>query len=307
MSDRHDRSVTGIVTDVQHFSIHDGPGIRTTVFLKGCNLRCFWCHNPETLKMKSELQYFPDRCIACGACVPPCPTGAHAIVDGRHEFDRALCTACGACAPTCFARALVMAGETRTAGEIVDEVARDRAFYETSGGGVTLSGGEPLLQPDFTEAVLAGCLELGISTAIETAANVAWHVIERALPVTKLVMMDIKSADSEAHRSATGVPNERVLANARRIAEYGVPMIVRTPIVPGVNDDEASIAGIAAFLAELPTAVTYELLRFHMMAEAKYAALGLVCRAAGLEPPTHETMQRLTRVARDAGVTVHSA
>ena len=307
MSERIDRSITGIVTDVQHFSIHDGPGIRTTVFLKGCNLRCFWCHNPETLTMKSELQYFPDRCIACGACVAACPTGAHAIVDGRHEFDRALCTACGACTATCYARALVMAGESRTADDIVDEVVRDRTFYETSGGGVTISGGEPLLQPDFTEAVLAGCVELGISTAIETAANVPWHTIERVLPVTKLVMMDIKSVESERHRSATGVPNERILANARRIAEYGVPMIVRTPVVPGVNDDEASIAGIAAFLAELPGDVTYELLRFHMMAEAKYAGLGLVCRAAGTEPPTPETMETLRRVAEDAGVMVRSA
>ena len=295
---------TGIVTDIQHFSIHDGPGIRTTVFVKGCNLRCFWCHNPETLAAKPELQYFPDRCIACGACVDVCPEDAHAMIDGRHVFDRSRCTACGACTNVCYARALVMAGETRRAADVVRDVLKDRVFYETSGGGVTVSGGEPLQQPGFTRAILAGCRAEGVHTALETAASVAWERFEAVLPVTDLVMMDIKSMDSRTHRRATGVPNERILANAHRLAGSGVRLIIRTPIVPGVNDDEESVRAIAAFVAELPGDVGYELLRFHMMAQSKYAALGAECRAAELTPPTKETMAALAAAAASFGIPV---
>ena len=295
---------TGIVTDIQHFSIHDGPGIRTTVFVKGCNLRCFWCHNPETLAAKPELQYFPDRCIACGACVEACPEDAHVLIDGRHAYDRSRCTACGACTSVCYARALVMAGETRRAADVVEIVLKDRVFYETSGGGVTVSGGEPLQQPDFTRAILAGCRAEGVHTAVETAANVAWERFEAILPVTDLVMMDIKTMDSRAHRRATGVPNERILANAHRLADHGVRLIIRTPIVPGVNDDEESVRAVAGFVAKLPGDVDYELLRFHMMAQSKYAALGAECRAAGLTPPTSGRMEELAAAAASFGIPV---
>jgi pyruvate formate lyase activating enzyme len=295
---------TGIVTDIQHFSIHDGPGIRTTVFVKGCNLRCFWCHNPETLAAKPELQYFPDRCIACGACAEVCPAGAHAMIDGRHAFDRPRCTACGACTDVCYARALVTAGEVKRAADVVEIVLRDRVFYETSGGGVTISGGEPLQQPEFTRAILAGCRAEAVHTAVETAANVAWERFEMILPVTDLVMMDVKTMDPAAHRRATGVSNERIVANARRLAEYGIPLIVRTPIVPGVNDDEESVRAVARFVAGLPGGVNYELLRFHMMAESKYAALGAECRALGLTPPTSKRMEELAAVAASFGIDV---
>lgn len=289
--------VTGMVTDIQHFSIHDGPGIRSTVFVKGCNLRCFWCHNPEAIARDRELQYFADRCIGCGACVEVCPTSAHSMVDGMHLFDRTRCTACGACPEVCFARALVMAGEPKSAAEVVEILMRDRVFYETSGGGVTISGGEPLLQPRFTRAVLSGCREAGVHTAVETAANVPWDRLLEILPVTDLVMMDIKTMDSETHRRVTGVPNERILENARRLGDSGVPLIIRTPVVPGVTDDEESIRAIAAFVSELPTVVRYELLRFHSMAESKYAALGMEFRVEGITPPTTDRMEALAAVA----------
>ncbi|MCU0519767.1 MAG: glycyl-radical enzyme activating protein [Anaerolineae bacterium] len=295
---------TGTITDIQRFSIHDGPGIRTTVFLKGCNQRCFWCHNPETLDSKPQLQYFADRCIGCGACVERCPQGAHTFVEGVHRLDRTRCVACGACADTCYARALVMVGETKSADEVVDVIIRDRAFYETSGGGVTLSGGDPMLQLEFSEAVLARCRDAGIHTAIETAANVPWERLERIIAVSDLVMMDIKHMDSDRHQAFTGVPNERILANARRLSENGVPLIIRTPIVPGVNDDKESIGAIAAFVSELPGEVSYELLRFHAMATAKYDSLGMVYEAATIQAPTTEDMARLTEGARTWGLAV---
>jgi pyruvate formate lyase activating enzyme len=299
--------VEGIVTDIQRFSIHDGPGIRTTVFLKGCNQRCFWCHNPETLSPKPELQLYLERCIACGSCFERCPEGAHTLVEDEHRFDRTLCTGCGACADTCYARALVMIGETKRADEVVETVLRDRAFYETSGGGVTLSGGEPLLQPEFSEAILASCREAGIHTAIETAANVPWECIERILPVTDLVMMDVKLIDTDRHSAAVGVPNARILKNVRRLGETGVPLIVRTPIVPGVNDDEETVAEIATFAAGLPNLVAYELLRFHAMANSKYDSLGMSYRAATLAAPSKEQMTALADVARRQGIEVRNS
>jgi pyruvate formate lyase activating enzyme len=297
VSDEQTSGVTGIVTDIQHFSIHDGPGIRTTVFVKGCNLRCFWCHNPETQSPGPELQYYADRCIACGACVTACPESAHAMVDGLHAFDRSRCTACGLCTDVCFSRALVMAGQTRSAADVIGVLLRDRAFYETSGGGVTISGGEPLLQPAFTRAILAGCKAEGVHTAVETAANVPWARLQEVLPVTDLVMMDIKTMDSEVHRRVTGVPNARILENARHLADCGIPLIVRTPVVPGVNDDDESIRSIAGFAAELPSLIRYELLRFHAMAESKYSALEMVSASRDLEPPTTERMEHLAAVA----------
>jgi pyruvate formate lyase activating enzyme len=292
----------GVISDIQHFSIHDGPGIRTTVFLKGCNLRCFWCHNPETLSPRPALQLFLDRCIGCGACFERCPQGAHLLAEEQRIFVRERCIACGTCVDTCYAQALVLVGEVKTAQEVVEVVLRDRAFYETSGGGVTLSGGEPLLQPDFAHAILARCHAEGVHTAIETAAHVPWDRIARRLPVTDLVMLDIKLMDTEAHRAHTGVPNDRILENARRLGQQDVPLIVRTPVIPGVNDNTAAIGAIAAFVARLPNLRHYELLPFHSMAQSKYASLELDYAAATLEKPSETQMEALTEVARAYGV-----
>lgn len=300
----YDGSVTGTITDIQHFSIHDGPGIRTTVFLKGCNQRCFWCHNPETLAAGPQLQLFLDRCIGCGACFERCPQGAHVMVNGTRTFNRAICAACGTCVDTCYAQALILVGEVKTVDEVVDVVLRDRPFYETSGGGVTLSGGEPLLQPDFAYGMLASCYAEGVHTAIETAANVPWERIARILPVTDLVMMDVKVMDDARHREFVGVPNGRILANARRLGQQDKPLIVRTPVVPGVNDDAASVAAIAEFVAALPNLLYYELLRFHGMAKNKYDSLEMDYGAAGLAAPSEAKMDALVAVAQGYGLEV---
>ena len=294
----------GIVTNIQRFSIHDGPGIRTTVFLKGCNLRCFWCHNPETLKPKAELQIFPDRCIGCGVCFDRCPQGAHVAANGSRLFRRELCVACGTCVETCYAQSLVLVGESKTVKEVVEEVLRDRPFYERSDGGVTLSGGEPLLQLAFSRAILARCKEENLHTAIETAANFPWERVEAILPVTDLVMMDIKLMDADKHRAATGVSNERILDSAQRLGQSGKPLIVRTPVVPGVNDQEDEIAAIAAFVATLPNLLYYELLPFHPMARGKYESLDMDYRAQGLKSPSKERMEALADVARRADIEV---
>jgi pyruvate formate lyase activating enzyme len=292
----------GIVTNIQRFSIHDGPGIRTTVFLKGCNLRCFWCHNPETLSGAPELQLFPDRCIGCGECFARCPQGAHVMTDEGRRFLRERCQACGTCVETCYAQCLVMVGECKTVDEVVDEVLRDLPFYETSGGGVTLSGGEPLLQLDFSYAILERCRKEGLHTAIETAANFAWERVASILPVTDLVMMDVKLMDAERHKAATGVSNVRILENALRLGREAPALIVRTPIVPGVNDNAEDVAAIAQFVAGLPNLLYYELLPFHPMASGKYDSLDIDYRAREMKSPPKEQMDALTEVAAQFGI-----
>jgi pyruvate formate lyase activating enzyme len=311
-----DTNLTGIVTNIQRFSIHDGPGIRTTVFLKGCNLRCYWCHNPETWRPQPELQTFPDKCIGCGACLTVCPNGAHVMVDGEKVFRRELCTACGACADQCYAEALVIVGDEMTVDEVMAEVLADRAFYKNSGGGVTLSGGEPALQLDFAYALLARSKAEGIHTAIETDANYAWERMARLLEVTDLVMTDIKHMDPEVHKAVTGVANDRIQANHRRLMATDVPVIFHTPVVPTVNATDEQIGAIAAYvrdLAEIRAASEstappprLELLPFHKLAADKYRSLGLVYNALDLTPPTGEEMAHFEEVATAHGIQAHS-
>ncbi len=231
---------------------------------------------------------------------------------GQRVYIRELCIACGKCVDVCYAEANVMAGRTATVEEVVVEVLRDRAFYETSGGGVTLSGGEPALQPAFAAAVLARCAEEGVHTAVETAGNVPWEWLAALLEHTDLVMMDLKLMDPIAHRAATGASNERILANARRLAGTGKPVLFRAPVVPGVNDNDEAIGAIAAFVHALDgqdggQEIALELLPFHRLAEDKYRSLGLSYRAAGLESLPRGRLAALAEAARGAGAKVRSA
>ena len=292
----------GLISQVQRFSIHDGPGIRTTVFLKGCPLRCFWCHNPETWRQQPEVQFLAERCIGCRACLERCPKGAHAEVGGERLFRRELCQACGRCADTCYAEALVLVGRWWAAEDLLVEVLRDRAFYEASGGGVTLSGGEPLLQQAFSLRVLELCREAGLHTAIETAALGRWDDINALLPHLDLAMVDVKHLEDAVHRAATGVSNRSILANLRRLGRTAVPLIVRTPVVPGVNDSAQAIGAIAAFIQGLPNLLYYELMPFHRLAEGKYRSLGLDYRARALQAPSREALEVLAEEARGRGV-----
>ena len=306
--------MVGIVFNIQRFSIHDGPGIRTTVFLKGCSLRCFWCHNPEGMRLKPENQFFPERCIACGECVTACPQGAQLLEDHHRTYLRERCTTCGQCVETCYAEALVTVGQRMTTEEVVEEVLRDRAFYQSSGGGVTLSGGEPLLQRDFAAAILTRCKAEGIHTALETAGHCRWEDLAAILPLTDLVMMDIKHLDPVKHRAATGVSNGQILANARRLAQTDKQLLLRVPVVPTVNDSVAEIAAIAQFIHQLDRSrreqgagappISLELLSFHRLAADKYRSLGLDYRASSLETISPERMAELTAAASACGVPV---
>lgn len=309
-------SKRGVVFDVQRFSIHDGPGIRTTVFLKGCSLACFWCHNPESRRPRPEIMYRADRCIACGECVAACPNRAHDLIEGRHIFDRSRCATAGECVKVCCSAALEMAGRWMTAEEVVEEVMRDRLFYRRSGGGVTLSGGEPALRSAFSREILSRCRKEGIHTAIETCGNCHWNELEQILDVTDLVMMDLKLIDPEKHRRATGSRNERIIENARRLAQTSLTIIFRTPVVPTVNDDPAAFGQIVDFVSELiqlraeskngfaTAPITLELLRFHKLASDKYRSLDMDYEAAHLDPPSGERMTALATQATERGLQV---
>jgi pyruvate formate lyase activating enzyme len=307
----------GVVFSIQRFSIHDGPGIRTTVFLKGCSLHCFWCHNPEGIRLKPDIQYFPDRCIGCDECVRVCQHGAAIIENGVRVYDRSKCIVCGECVETCYAGARVLTGKTMTVDAVMSEVLQDRAFYETSTGGVTLSGGEPVLQPDFSFGILQRCKAEGLHTAIETCGNVPWESEARMLPVTDLIMMDIKHMDSAKHRWATGAPNERILAAARKFAGTDKPIIFRIPVIPTVNDTVDEVTAIATFVHELielrnnaggdgAHTISLELLPFHRLAGDKYRSLDMDYRARDLKTPSREQMNALTEAANLCAVETRS-
>lgn len=270
--------MTGTIFDIQRFSIHDGPGIRTTVFFKGCNLRCLWCHNPESQSAQPQLMFYKDKCVGCGECKKVCP----------RAFTPD-CVSKGDCVAACRHGAREMSGATGMAESVIDTVLRDKAFYKTSGGGVTLSGGEPLLQPEFALEILKACKESGIHTAVETAGNVSFAVFEKILPFVDLILYDIKGIDPENHKKNTGVSNERILENARALAESGKDILFRMPYIPGYNDTEAP--AVADFARSLGKEV--ELMAYHEIGMGKYAALGRDYPAPDAAPPAPAFMKEL--------------
>ena len=273
-TESNEETVQGWILNLQRFSVHDGPGIRTTVFLKGCPLRCLWCDNPESQPVEPQIVFWEDRCIRCGACVAVCPEGAVVeLEDGRRRIDASRCGTCGQCVAECYAGALEQVGRLMTAGEVLAEVEADRPFYEQSGGGMTLSGGEPTSQPAFARALLAGARARHIHTAIETCGHAPWAAWEGLLPLLDLILYDVKEVDPELHRRLTGVSSERVLDNLARLARSGKPLIVRRPVIPGYNDSPESIHRLARLVRGLGTVEEIHLLPYHRMGEGKYERL----------------------------------
>ena len=273
----------GTVFDIQKFSLHDGPGIRTTVFLKGCPLHCRWCHNPESQSFRPELLFDRQRCIGCQACAAVCREHCHTFRDEVHRLERSRCIGCGHCIAVCPTRALSMAGRLPSSDEIVKTVLEDRLFYEESYGGVTLSGGEPLAQPEFALEILTELQNAGIHTAVETCGAVPPTVLARFPEKVNLWLFDIKAAP-EKHQALTGTPADGILSNLRFLAEQGAALILRCPLIPGLNDSEADLTYLADLADRLPGVLALEVEPHHPLGLDKYVKLDRVPQYQGDAP-----------------------
>ena len=266
---------TATVFDLEKFAVHDGPGIRTTVFFKGCPLHCLWCHNPESQRREKEIFFSPEKCIGCHWCVQACPNHCHQIDGGMHRFDRTNCTRCGTCTEKCYAGALELVGREMTAGEVLREVLKDKLFYDNSSGGMTLSGGEPMVHFDFLRELLPEAKRAGLHICMETCGYAPWEQYRALLPCLDLFLYDIKATDPEKHRRFTGVTNERILENLEKIDEAGGSIILRCPLIPGVNDDDEHLLGIAALAESRKNVREIHLEPYHPLGVGKCARLGI--------------------------------
>lgn len=286
---------TGLVFDIKHYSIHDGPGIRTTVFLKGCPLSCWWCHNPESQSPHMEMLLRDNRCIKCGACIETCPQAAIQWLDGEPVTDRTLCAQCGTCEAVCYAEARERVGREMTVAQVMAAIERDAAFYDESRGGVTFSGGEPLWQADFLLALLQACQAREIHTALDTSGCAAWATLDRVRPFVDLFLYDLKVIDDDKHREFTGVSNRAILSNLQALSADGHHVIIRVPIVPGINDDDATVQQIGAFAGALPHVTGVDILPYHHIAIDKYLRLNKPYRLFETRQPSAERMRAIAQ------------
>jgi pyruvate formate lyase activating enzyme len=284
---------TGIVFDIKKYSIHDGPGIRTTVFLKGCGLRCWWCHNPESQQRRPQLMLHPARCIACGACMVDCPQGAIQQGTDGYVTDRNRCVSCGECVAACYADARELVGREMTVQQVMQEVRRDTAFFDESAGGVTFSGGEPLLQADFLLDLLKTCKAEDLHTVVDTCGYASTVDLDRVRGDVDLFLYDLKVMDSERHRQVTGVDNRRILENLVHLAQHGHRIVVRMPIIPGINDDDANIRQTAQFISGLPSVERVDLLAYHKIGSDKHERLGRIDPMPETQPPSEARMMAI--------------
>jgi pyruvate formate lyase activating enzyme len=294
----------GLVFDIKKFSIHDGPGIRTTVFFKGCPLNCEWCHNPESQAPRRELIVRTNRCIRCGACLEACSHGGVIQEGDAYVVDIGRCQLCGACVEACHAEAREIVGQVMTVAEVMAEVERDLAFYDESGGGATFSGGEPLAQPEFLAGLLGACRGAAIHTAVDTCGYAPWSVLDAIRGDVDLFLYDLKLMNDEAHRRLTGVSNRPILQNLRALSEGGAAIILRVPIIPGINDSRDNARALAAFAAALPRLQGIDLLPYHPTAVDKYARMNRAYRLQGTRPPDAEDLAGIAQALQQAGVPV---
>lgn len=289
-----------MLMDIKRFAVHDGPGIRTTLFLKGCSLRCLWCHNPEGIRAEKQLAYYSHKCIGCGECVKVCSAGAHRISEIGHLFTRDSCICCGSCAAVCLGNALTLFGREIHVDEAYRLVTEDAIFYRETGG-VTVSGGEPLLHFAFVKALFTKLKASGIHTAVDTCGNVPWKNFAEVLPLTDLFLYDIKHIDPEAHKMLTGADNRQILENLQKLSDAGANIEIRMPLVPQVNDDEETLHHIGIFLQNL-NITRMTVLPYHSMARSKYTALGMPDTMPDVPSPTDEALQKAVEILRHFGI-----
>lgn len=295
----------GIVFDIKRYAIHDGPGIRTTVFFKGCGLRCQWCQNPEGQDMHPELMIREKRCAArCHACVEACPRNAISKNGSSLRLDREACDLCGKCAEACVYEAVEVVGREMTVKEVADIIERDRIFFEESGGGVTFSGGEPLVQIDFLDDLLDEVKKQNIHVALDTCGCVPFRSLERISDRVDLFLYDVKMMDEKKHRRYTGTSNDLALDNLRRLSESGKAVIIRVPLLSGINDDEQGVQMLADFLRLLPGVREISLLPYHRGGREKFRRLRKGKSQKSFQAPSEEKMQTLKKILRDAGFRV---
>ncbi|MFZ5809455.1 MAG: glycyl-radical enzyme activating protein [Chloroflexota bacterium] len=297
-------TLSGVIFDIRKYSIHDGPGIRTAVFLKGCPLSCWWCHNPEGRSPEIEIIQRDNRCIRCGACLSVCEDGATYQQNDQILLDRAKCTLCGACVDECYAEARQLIGKRMNLAQVMTEIETDLPFYEQSNGGVTFSGGEPLMQPRFLKALLSACRQQGIHTALDTCGYASWNLIDSLRQDVNLFLYDIKVLDDTLHRKFTGVSNHLILDNLRRLSQCGSNIIVRFPLIPGVNDNEEQVRQLAELVNSLSNVSEIDILPYHSSAINKYNSLGLDYSLEGLASPQDEQLQSIARMLEEAGLNV---
>jgi pyruvate formate lyase activating enzyme len=291
-----------MIIEIQRWSMSDGPGTRTVVFLKGCPLHCPWCANPESQSRLPQIGIFPKRCVACGACTEVCSEGV-AIPASKGAFSEGQCVQCGECVEACHANARAWMGQEMTAEQVVQLIKKDMVFYRKSLGGVTFSGGEPLMQPKFLGDMVAGCQKLGIHTAIETCGYFEWASVKSTIEQTDFVLFDIKHMNAERHKELTGVSNRRILDNAKQVSRLGIPMVVRIPVIPTINDSENNIKTTARHVRKhLPAVIGVEILPYHSLGLSKYDALGLPYELQHIVPPDENHMQRLRELISKEGV-----